>query len=54
MLMKSKIKIMLVEDHPKYRKVIEMALADDPDMEVVDIFGAACLLVITAPLTGIF
>ena len=39
--MKRKIKIMLVEDHPKYRKVIEMALEDDPDMEVIDILGAA-------------
>lgn len=39
--MKRRIKILLVEDHPKYRKVIEMALEDDPDMEVFNIFGAA-------------
>jgi DNA-binding NarL/FixJ family response regulator len=39
--MKRKIKILLVEDHPKYRKVIEMALEDDPEMEVIGIFGAA-------------
>ena len=39
--MKRTITILLVEDHPKYRKVIEMALEDDPEMEVFDIFGAA-------------
>ena len=39
--MKNKIQVMLVEDHPKYRKVIEMALEDDPSMEVFNIFGAA-------------
>ncbi len=35
------IKIMLVEDHPKYRKVIEMAINAEPTMELVSMFGAA-------------
>lgn len=39
--MKKNIHIMLVEDHPKYRKAIEMALADEPDMELTGTYGAA-------------
>lgn len=39
--MKSPIRILLVEDHPTYRKVIEMALKNDPDMEMTGMFGAA-------------
>ncbi len=35
------IKVMLVEDHPKYRKVIEMAINAEPSMELVSMFGAA-------------
>ncbi|WP_250928068.1 response regulator [Aporhodopirellula aestuarii] len=35
------IKVMLVEDHPKYRKVIEMAISAEPSMEMVSVFGAA-------------
>lgn len=35
------IKIMLVEDHPKYRKVIEMAINAEPTMELVSMYGAA-------------
>jgi DNA-binding NarL/FixJ family response regulator len=39
--MNRKIKIMLVEDHPKYRKVIKMALEEESDMELTGTFGAA-------------
>eukprot|EP00903_Cladosiphon_okamuranus_P003952 g3950.t1 len=35
------IRIMLVEDHPKYRRVIEMALAEEPEMNLVSTFGTA-------------
>jgi len=39
--MKSKIRIMLVEDHPEYREVIEIAIGREPEMELAGKFGAA-------------
>jgi hypothetical protein len=32
--MKKTIHIILVEDHPEYREVIEMTLAMEPDMKL--------------------
>lgn len=37
----TKIKVMLVEDHPEYRDVVEIAVARQPDMELTGKFGAA-------------
>ena len=39
--MKRKIRIMVVEDHPEYREVIELSLQEEPDMQLVGTFGAA-------------
>ncbi|MDF7826808.1 response regulator transcription factor [Pontiellaceae bacterium B12227] len=39
--MKQKIKIMLVEDNPEYRRVIEIAMKREPDMELVSRVGTA-------------
>jgi DNA-binding NarL/FixJ family response regulator len=39
--MKSKIKVMLIEDHPEYRDLIETALNEQADMELCGKFGAA-------------
>ena len=39
--MKNKIHIMLVEDHPEYREVLELAIEKEPDMELTGTFGAA-------------
>lgn len=39
--MSSKTRIMLIEDHPKYRKVIEMAMKNEEDMFLNSMFGAA-------------
>jgi DNA-binding NarL/FixJ family response regulator len=39
--MKKKIHIILIEDHPEYREVIEMALKKEPDMELTGLFGSA-------------
>ncbi|MDF7823572.1 response regulator transcription factor [Pontiellaceae bacterium B12227] len=39
--MKSKIRIMVVEDHPEYREVIELSLLEEQDMQLVGAFGAA-------------
>ncbi|MDF7801256.1 response regulator transcription factor [Pontiellaceae bacterium B1224] len=39
--MNAKTRIMLIEDHPKYRKVIEMALEKEEDMFLGSLFGAA-------------
>lgn len=39
--MTKKIQIMLVEDHPDYREVIELSLLDEPDMQMISKFGAA-------------
>lgn len=32
---------MLIEDHPEYREVIKYALASEPGMELINMFGAA-------------
>lgn len=34
-------RIMLVEDHPEYREVIQLALADQPDLELTHQLGSA-------------
>ena len=39
--MKRKTRITLIEDHPEYRKVLEFALEEEADMELVSKFGAA-------------
>ena len=39
--MKKKIHLILVEDHPEYREVIEMTLAMEPDMKLTGAFGSA-------------
>ncbi|WP_372795551.1 response regulator [Pontiella sp.] len=39
--MTSRTRIMLIEDHPKYRKVIEMAMQHEDDMFIGSMFGAA-------------
>jgi len=39
--MKHKIRILLIEDHPEYREVIELALKKEPDMELHGQFGSA-------------
>lgn len=39
--MKSKIRVMLVEDHPGYRAVITRALKGQADMELISQFGTA-------------
>ncbi len=39
--MKNNIRITLVEDHPDYREVVEMALNREPDMELNGQFGTA-------------
>lgn len=39
--MKKKITLMLVEDSAEYRHVIQFAFKDDPNMELVGVFGTA-------------
>lgn len=39
--MTPKIRIMLVEDHPEYREIIELALGRESDMELTSQFGTA-------------
>lgn len=39
--MKSKIRVMLVEDNPRYREVIALALKDQSGLELGDQFGTA-------------
>lgn len=39
--MKQKIRVMLVEDNPEYRKVIEIALSDEHDLELISQFGTS-------------
>lgn len=39
--MKHKICILLIEDHPEYREVIELAVNKEPDMELQGQFGSA-------------
>lgn len=41
MTTKQKINVILVEDNPEYRHVIQFALEDDPSIELVDQFGTA-------------
>lgn len=38
--MKTNIIVMLVEDHPEYREVIDLALEEEPDIELSDEFGS--------------
>jgi len=37
--MNRKIRIMMVEDHPEYREIVELALGREPDMELTSQFG---------------
>ena len=39
--MNSRTRIMLIEDHPKYRTVIEMAMKNEEDLFLGSMFGAA-------------
>lgn len=39
--MNQKIRIMMVEDHPEYREIVELALSKEPDMELVSQFGTS-------------
>jgi DNA-binding NarL/FixJ family response regulator len=39
--MNRKIRIMMVEDHPEYREIVELALGNEPDMELTSQFGTA-------------
>lgn len=39
--MKEAIHVMLVEDHPEYRDVVEMALRKEPDIELTSQFGTS-------------
>jgi two-component system nitrate/nitrite response regulator NarL len=39
--MKRKIRIMLVEDHPEYREIIEFILKEETDIDLVSQFGNA-------------
>lgn len=39
--MKKKTRIILVEDNPEYRKVIELAIKREPEMELAAMFGTA-------------
>ncbi|SMP58809.1 two component transcriptional regulator, LuxR family [Neorhodopirellula lusitana] len=39
--MKNKIKVMLVEDHPEYREVIDLALKDEPGIELINQVGSS-------------
>ncbi len=39
--MKQKIKVMLVEDNPEYREVINLALEDEPDIDLISQFGTS-------------
>jgi two-component system, NarL family, nitrate/nitrite response regulator NarL len=37
--MNHKIRIMMVEDHPEYREIVELALGKEPDMKLISQFG---------------
>jgi len=37
--MKRKIRIMMIEDHPEYREIVELALSKESDMELTSQFG---------------
>jgi len=39
--MKRKIRVTLVEDHPEYRDVVELALRKEDDLELISEFGTA-------------
>lgn len=39
--MKRKIRIMLIEDHPEYREVIELSMSKEQDLELISQFGTA-------------
>lgn len=39
--MNHKIRIMMVEDHPEYREIVELALGKEPDMELTGQFGTS-------------
>ena len=39
--MRKKIQVMLIEDHPEYREVIDLTLKDESDMELASQFGSA-------------
>lgn len=39
--MKQPITVIVIEDHPKYREVMEMAIGDEDEMEIAGMFGAA-------------
>jgi DNA-binding NarL/FixJ family response regulator len=39
--MKRKIRVMLVEDHPEYREVIDLAIEEESDIELTNQFGSA-------------
>ena len=39
--MEQNIRILLIEDHPEYREVIELALNKEPDMDLFAQFGSA-------------
>ena len=38
-MMKRKIRVMMVEDHPEYREIVELALNRESDMELTSQFG---------------
>ena len=37
--MDRKIRIMMIEDHPEYREIVELALSKEPDMQLTSQFG---------------
>ena len=39
--MKQKTTLLVIEDHPKYRDVLEMAVTDEHDMQIFGLFGAS-------------
>ncbi|MDF7808985.1 response regulator transcription factor [Pontiellaceae bacterium B12219] len=39
--MKKQISIMVVEDHPEYREAIQLSLQEEPELQLVGLFGAA-------------
>jgi DNA-binding NarL/FixJ family response regulator len=39
--MARKIRIIMIEDHPEYRDIVEMALNEEPDLELINQFGTS-------------
>ncbi len=39
--MSNKIKIMMVEDHPEFREIVELALEKETDLELTSQFGTS-------------